>query len=106
MLCVCIRKLLAETSLLLAVSGTQQDIMDEARQVVLLLTGDMVVVVSQEEDAQQQAFALSQLHCQSPAPAILKLTVTDNPVHNPTQVSPPAILMLIVTDNLVYNQPR
>ena len=104
MLCVCVRKLLAETSLLLAVSGTQQDIIDEARQVVLLLTGDMVVVVSQEEDAQQQAFALSQLDCQSPAPAILMLTVTDNPVHNPAQVNPPAITLLQTT--LFRTPPR
>lgn len=94
---MCIRKLLAETSLLLVVSGTQEDLLEEASQVVLLLTEDMVVVVSQEEDAQQQAFALSQLHCQSPAPAILTLTVADTLFHNTAQVGPPAFPVVHLT---------
>ncbi|KAL8578845.1 hypothetical protein ACOMHN_022138 [Nucella lapillus] len=71
-------KMLGESPLLIAVRGVQQDVGGmEGTAVVLVLTGEVVGVVGEEEDGQQQALALSQLRCHSPAPAILVLSMTD-----------------------------
>lgn len=75
-----------DTQLLLAVTASQYDLLETPAAVVLLLTRDMVVVVSCEDDAQQQAFALSQLECSCSYPNVLDLTLGDTVGHGNAQV--------------------